>query len=95
MLSGNEITDVSPLKALRGLRWLALNNNRIGDIAPLMRLNHLRSLDLTENTISQFKPIQHHPAFQKYKLSNQRVQQEGDGRKCPHQRESIHSPLHR
>ena len=48
-LSGNEITDVSPLKGLTKLEYRRLDNNKIGDVKPLARLKDLWKLRINDN----------------------------------------------
>ncbi|WP_264197115.1 leucine-rich repeat domain-containing protein, partial [Microseira wollei] len=45
-LDSNQITDISPLKALTNLTSLNLYNNQITDISPLKALTNLTSLNL-------------------------------------------------
>jgi hypothetical protein len=50
-LSGNGITDISPLAALTNLTYLNLAQNRLRNINPLTRLRALRFADLRLNVI--------------------------------------------
>ncbi len=56
-LSGNRITDLSPLWGLAALNDLNLSDNRISDIDPLCSLNRLRSLDLSNNPLNDLSPL--------------------------------------
>ena len=56
-LSGNEISDLSPLKGLKNLEWLILYNNKITDISPLKGLTKVWSLYLSDNEISDISPL--------------------------------------
>lgn len=56
-LSGNKITDLSPLWGLNAIKDLNLSNNRICDIDPLCSLNRLRSLDLSNNPVNNLSPL--------------------------------------
>jgi len=56
-LSGNRITDLSPLYGLTKLKDLNLADNRIGDIDALGSLYHLRSIDLSNNSIDDLSPL--------------------------------------
>jgi hypothetical protein len=56
-LSGNLITDLSPLYGLTMLKDLNLADNRIGDIDALGSLYHLRSIDLSNNAIDDLSPL--------------------------------------
>lgn len=53
-LSGNtELSDISVLEYLRGIRKLDLSNTAITDIHPLIYLDHLKSLNLKGTKITQ------------------------------------------
>lgn len=56
-LSGNMITDLSPLFGLTKLKDLNLADNQIGDIDALCSLHHLRSVDLSNNAIDDLSPL--------------------------------------
>jgi Leucine-rich repeat (LRR) protein len=56
-LSGNRITDLSPLCGLTMLKDLNLADNRIGDIDALGNLDRLRSVDLSNNSINDLSPL--------------------------------------
>ncbi|WWU66668.1 leucine-rich repeat domain-containing protein (plasmid) [Clostridium baratii] len=57
LLNGNKIEDLSPLKPLKGLKFLNLKSNRISDIKPLKWMNRLEFLDLDGNCISDLSPL--------------------------------------
>jgi len=52
-LGDNEITDLSPLEALRNLKYLSLVNNRVADLSPLESLKVLKNLYLSGNPLTQ------------------------------------------
>ena len=56
-LSGNCLTDVSPLSALGGLVFLDLSNNSISDVSPLGNLRELKTLYLDNNPITDFSAL--------------------------------------
>jgi Leucine-rich repeat (LRR) protein len=56
-LSGNRISDLSPLYGLTMLKDLNLADNQIGDIDALGTLQHLRSIDLSNNRIDDLSPL--------------------------------------
>lgn len=56
-LSGNRITDITPLWGLTALKDLNLADNRICDIDALSSLNRLRSVDLSNNLIRDLSPL--------------------------------------
>ena len=58
-ISGNAISDVSPLANLVNLQTLYLHNNFISDVSPLANahLPNLRHLDLRGNQISDMSPL--------------------------------------
>ena len=56
-LTGNEISDVSPLANLRNLTYLNLADNEISDVSPLANLRNLEILDLTDNPIADVTPL--------------------------------------
>ena len=57
-LSGNQITDLTPLAGLTGLKELHLNNNKIVDLGPLANMKELRSLVLQNNQITDLGPLE-------------------------------------
>ena len=56
-LSGDSLTDISPLAALGGLVFLDLSNNSISDLSPLAELHELKTLYLDNNPITDFEPL--------------------------------------
>ena len=58
-LSGNQITDVTPLQHLTALTKLYLDKNQIADIGPLQHLTALTRLYLQENQIADIGPLRH------------------------------------
>ena len=52
-LANNQISDLSPLAGLDGLRKLDLRSNQISDLFPLAGLTNLRVLNLAYNQISE------------------------------------------
>lgn len=56
-LSGNLITDLSPLSTLQQLQELNLSGNKLSYIDALGNLQQLRSVDLSNNTIDDISPL--------------------------------------
>ena len=56
-LSGNQISDLTPLTNLNNLEVLILDRNRISDITPLANLTNLTQLDMRGNRISDITPL--------------------------------------
>lgn len=56
-LSGDNLTDISPLSALGGLVFLDLSNNSISDLGPLGGLRELKTLYLDNNPITDFSVL--------------------------------------
>ncbi|MGY2130336.1 leucine-rich repeat domain-containing protein [Blastococcus sp. SYSU DS0617] len=56
-LTGNGLTDISPLASLPQLRTLTLSRNQISDVAPLAALARLGTLTLTGNQVSDIGPL--------------------------------------
>ena len=50
-LNKNNISDITPLQSLTGLKYLTLNENQISDITPLQSLTKLDTLSLFNNQI--------------------------------------------
>ncbi|MES2199007.1 MAG: leucine-rich repeat domain-containing protein [Chlamydiota bacterium] len=72
-LENNEISDVSLLAKLHGLRTLELRGNRISDISPLAELPNLSDLDLSYNRISDISPLAELPDLRVLNLSYNRI----------------------
>ena len=56
-LTGNYITDISPLGYLTNLEFVDLMNNQVVDISPLGNLQHLKVLHLVNNPISDISAL--------------------------------------
>ncbi len=56
-LSGNLITDLSPLSALYQLQELNLSENKLSYIDALSNLRQLRNIDLSNNLIDDIEPL--------------------------------------
>jgi Leucine-rich repeat (LRR) protein len=57
-LSGNQISNISPLQSLTNLSDLNLSGNRISDVASLRSLTKLTRLTLSNNTISNLASME-------------------------------------
>jgi len=56
-LSGNSITDISPLFGLNAIEELNLSDNKIGYIDALSNLLRLKTVDLSNNRIDDISPL--------------------------------------
>ena len=56
-LAENELTDITPLSALGGLRTLDLSGNGIRDVTALGKLSNLRTLTLDRNPLEDLSPL--------------------------------------
>jgi Leucine-rich repeat (LRR) protein len=56
-LTGNAVTNLSPLSGLTNLTNLGLNGNGLSDLAPLATLSKLNSLGLVANHVSDLSPL--------------------------------------
>ena len=56
-LTGNNLTNISPLSALGGLVFLDVSDNSISDLSPLSGLRELKTLYLDNNPITDFSPL--------------------------------------
>ena len=56
-LSGDSLSNITPLSALGGLVFLDLSNNSIADLQPLSGLRVLKTLYLDNNPITDFSPL--------------------------------------
>jgi internalin A len=56
-LSGNRITDVSPLAGAESLVQLALGGNPLTDVTPLLTIDGLRGLDLIGSDTTQIAGV--------------------------------------
>ena len=56
-LSGDNLTNITPLNSLGGLVFLDLSNNSISDLHPLSNLRELKTLYLDNNPITDFSPL--------------------------------------
>ena len=74
-LSGNLITDLSPLSALRQLQELNLSGNKLSYIDALGNLQQLRSVDLSNNTIDDISPLFEIPTLEYADLTGNRISQ--------------------
>jgi len=53
----SNITDITPLKYLKGVTEVSLSDNNITDITPLVQLTELRSINLDSTPIREIKPL--------------------------------------
>ncbi len=57
VLSGNQISDVTPFQYLTNLKMLYLNNNQIRSVTNLAILSHLLDVDLSRNQVLDIVPL--------------------------------------
>ena len=72
-LSSRNLTDVSALAGLTGLRELDLRDNAITDLSPLAGLTGLRVLDLRDNAVADVSPLAGLTSLQRLDLAGNRV----------------------
>ena len=72
-LSSRNLTDLSALAGLSGVRELDLRDNAITDLSPLSDLSELEVLDLSGNRIEELWPLAGLPALQRLNLSDNRI----------------------
>ena len=72
-LSGNYITDISPLFGLTGIQELNLSDNKIGYIDALSNLLKLRTIDLSYNQIDDISPLFDLPELEFCTLSGNKI----------------------
>ena len=60
-LSGQDISDITPLRYMKKLTYLVLNDNNITDISALQGLRRLRALKLKNNRITDISAVQETP----------------------------------
>ena len=56
-LSGDNLTNVSPLASLGGLVFLDLSDNSVSDLSPIANLRELKTMYLDNNPITDFSPL--------------------------------------
>jgi Leucine-rich repeat (LRR) protein len=72
-LSGNTISDISPLWGLSLLEEINLSDNKVEDIDTLSHLTNLRILDLSNNAIKDVSPLMNLCKLEYVDLSGTRV----------------------
>lgn len=72
-LSGNSITDISPLFGLASIEELNLSNNKIGYIDALSNLLNLRNVDLSNNRIDDVSPLFNLPRLEYCDLTGNKI----------------------
>lgn len=74
-LSGNNITDLTPLAELKQLRDLRLGQNDITDVSPLAELTNLEYIDLRENpNLTDLSPLSGLTNMQEFNYYNSPVE---------------------
>lgn len=74
-LSGNEISDISPVGKLERLQSLNLSDNNIMDIGPLRGLQQLKELDISKNRINSFVHLNYLKKLTSLKLLNNKSEE--------------------
>ena len=72
-LSGNSITDISPIFGLTSIEELNLSDNKIGYIDALSNLLKLKTIDLSNNQIDDISPLFDLPELEFCDISGNRV----------------------
>ena len=72
-LSSRNLTDLSALAGLSGVRELDLRDNAIADLSPLSGLSGLQVLDLSGNRIEELWPLAGLPELRRLNLSGNRI----------------------
>ena len=72
-LSSRNLTDLSALAGLTGLRELDLSGNRIADLSPLAGLTALEQLSLAGNRIADLRPLAGLTGLERLHLSANRI----------------------
>ena len=72
-LSSRNLTDLSALAGLSGVRELDLSDNAITDLSPLSDLSELEVLDLSGNRIEELWPLAGLPGLVRLNLSDNRI----------------------
>ena len=72
-LSSRNLTDLSALAGLSGVRELDLRDNAITDLSPLSDLSELEVLDLSGNRIEELWPLAGLPELERLNLSGNRI----------------------
>ncbi len=72
-LSGNNITDITPIGQLEDLYHLKLDNNSISNINPLSSMNQLTDLSLAQNQISDISSLRGLEHLSYLRISNNNI----------------------
>ena len=56
-ISGNKITDISPISAMAGMANFSARDNKIEDLSPLSKLTQLTEIDVRNNRIVSLEPL--------------------------------------
>ena len=72
-LSGNSITDISPIFGLTSIEELNLSDNKIGYIDALSNLLKIKTIDLSNNQIDDISPLFDLPELEFCDISGNRV----------------------
>jgi hypothetical protein len=56
-LQNSQVSDVSPLAALKSLEYLSLDNTQVSDLSPLAELENLRELHFRRTAVSDLSPL--------------------------------------
>lgn len=72
-ITGQGLSDLSPLKIGKKLKYLNLSQNEIEDVYPLSHLTNLVELSLAENKIDGIGPLRSLPHLEKINLSGNPV----------------------
>jgi Leucine-rich repeat (LRR) protein len=67
------VTDLTPLKGLRNLRWLNLQETGVTDLTPLKGMSNLYNLDISNTKVTDLTPLKGMHDLWELDISNTRV----------------------
>ena len=72
-LSGNAVSDLTPLMDIPGLQYLYLSGNHISDLRPLMGLTSVKYLDISANAVTSTVSLGSNTSLLDLNLSNNAI----------------------
>jgi hypothetical protein len=73
-ISGQNLTDLSPLEALRGLKYVNISNTRISKLGPISNVTFLEHLDISNTSTSDIQFIKYSDRLKYLDISNTRIE---------------------
>jgi hypothetical protein len=74
-ISGQNLTDLSPLEALRGLKYVNISNTRISKLGPISNVTFLEHLDISNTLTSDIQFIKYSDRLKHLDISNTRIEE--------------------